>query len=276
MTGNWRCCVSRNGLAAALLILAAVARAEGKKEDVSAFASDRPVLSAHFRLHHEGALAPAGVVYLLENLHARLSLDLGLFLAAAPSGVLDVYLYASSDSYRARAAPSPWAAAHIRGRAIYGYESPAFQQTLAHELGHYFFDGYFLAKSTMPPLWLNEGVAQMMEWEYGMEKQSAAVDQWLAREGAIPFGEFFKFAYHDAPADDAGGEAVTKWYRQAMSLTRYLMREFPPVLFLRFCEQLRAGRALDAALAAAYGAGLPDAAALERQWRASIDGKKRD
>lgn len=259
---------------AVLLTLAAVVHAEGKKEDVSVFALDRPVLSAHFRLHHEGALAPAGVVYMLENLHARLSLDLGLFQAAAPGGVLDVYLYASSTSYHARAAPSPWAAAHIHGRSIYGYESPAFQQTLAHELGHHFFGGYFLVASTAPPLWLNEGVAQMMEWEYGLEQQSAAVDRWLAREGTIPFDQFFQFAYHGAPADDAGGEAVTKWYRQAMSLTRYLMREFPPVLFLRFCEQLRAGRPLDAALAAAYGAGLPDAAALERQWRASIDGKK--
>lgn len=256
------------------IFLAMGTRADGKKEDVSVFAPDRPVVSAHFRLHHEGNLAPAGVVYMLENLHARLSLDLGLFLAAAPSGALDVYLYASSDSYHTRAAPSPWAAAHIRGRAIYGYESPAFQQTLAHELGHHFFGGYFLAKSTAPPLWLNEGVAQMMEWEYGLEKQAVAVDRWLAREGTIPFEEFFRFAYHDAPADDAGGDAVTKWYRQAMSLTRYLMREFPPVLFLRFCEQLRAGRGLDEALASAYGAGIPDASALERQWRASIDGKK--
>lgn len=253
-----------------------VARAsEGKKEDVSVFAVGAPVVSTHFRLHHEERVAPAGIVYLLENLHARLSLDLGLFLAAAPGGVLDVYLYASSTSYRNHAAPSPWAAAHIHGNAIYGYDSPAFQQTLAHELGHHFFVGYFLLKSTAPPLWLNEGVAQMMEWEYGLEKQSGAVDRWLTREGTIPFDVFLKFAYHDAPADDAGGDEVTKWYRQAMSVTRYLMREFPPVLFLRFCENLRAGKTLDAALAAAYGGGLPDVGALERQWRDALN-KNRD
>lgn len=254
--------------------LAAGAR-EGKNEDVSVFAAGTPVISSHFRLRHEDRLAPAGVVYMLENLHARLSLDLGLFLAAAPGGVLDVYLYASSTSYHAHAAPSPWAAAHIRGDAIYGYDSPAFQQTLAHELGHHFFGGYFLLKSTAPPLWLNEGVAQMMEWEYGMDKQSGAVDRWLAREGTIPFDVFLKFAYHDAPADDAGGDEVTKWYRQAMSVTRYLMREFPPVLFLRLCENLRDRKSLDASLAAAYGGGFPDAAALERRWRDAI-AKNRD
>jgi hypothetical protein len=264
--------VARNSIVA-VLVLAAWSVARGaveKKEDVSVFASGAPVLSAHFRLRHEDRMAPAGVVYMLENLHARLSLDLGLFQAAAPGRVLDVYLYASSTSYQNRAAPSPWAAAHIRGDAIYGYDSPAFQQTLAHELGHHFFGGYFLLKSTAPPLWLNEGVAQMMEWEYGMEKQSGESDRWLSREGPIPFDAFLKFTYRDGTADAAEGEDVTKWYRQAMSVTRYLMREFPPVLFLRFCENLRAGKNLDAALAAGYGAGLPDAAALERLWRASL------
>jgi hypothetical protein len=92
----------------------------------------------------------------------------------------------------------------------------------------------------------------------------------LSREGPIPFDAFLKFTYRDGTADAAEGEDVTKWYRQAMSVTRYLMREFPPVLFLRFCENLRAGKNLDAALAAGYGAGLPDAAALERLWRASL------
>ncbi|MBK8574844.1 MAG: hypothetical protein IPN90_03880 [Elusimicrobia bacterium] len=143
--------------------------------------------------------------------------------------------------------------------------SQNFQRVLAHELGHLFFTQFFLAKSTAPPLWLNEGVATMMEWQYGLEGDQKAMDRQLLISGTIPMDQFLAFNY--AHAGVADGEGVGLWYNQAQSLTRYLMRGFSQAQFLTFCEGLRAGRTLDESLRSAYGLTIPNVATLDRLWR---------
>ena len=140
----------------------------GGNEDISVFSNSKVVRSTHFVLYYEDPLAPAGVLNTLEGLHAKLLLDLGVFSPWAYQESIRVYLYKDGKSYAEHTGMNPWAVAHInvQKKTIYGHADSDFQRVLAHELGHLFFSQYFLAKSVAPPLWLNEGVATMMEWRY--------------------------------------------------------------------------------------------------------------
>lgn len=215
-------------------------------------------------------MAPAGVLNTLEGLHAKLLLDLGSFSPWAYREAIHVFLYRDGESYAAHTGMNAWTAAHVNilKKTVYGHSSVDFQRVLAHELGHLFFSQFFLAKSTAPPLWLNEGVATMMEWQYGLEGDQKAMDRYLLSSGVIPFDQFLAFNYAHAGAAD--GEGVGLWYNQAQSVTRYLMRGFSQTQFLKFCDELRAGHSLDDSLRAAYGLAIPNAATLERLWMESL------
>lgn len=165
---------------------------------------------------------------------------------------------------------NPWTVAHVNvvEKTVYGHATSDFQRVLSHELGHLFFSQFFLAKSTAPPLWLNEGVATLMEWQYGLEADQKAMDRQIFEAGPIPFNIFLSFNYGLAGAND--GEAVRLWYIQAESVTRYLMRGFSQGQFVKMCDELREGHPLSEALPAAYGLSIPNVAALERLWRESL------
>ncbi len=242
----------------------------GGEADISVFPSERVVRSTHFILHFEDVSVPAGVLNTLEGLHAKLLLDLGCFSPWAYQESIRVYLYRDGESYASRTGMNPWALAHINigAKTIYAHSSSDLQRVLAHELGHLFFSQFFIAKSTVPPLWLNEGVASLMEWQYGLEKNLKAMDRQLILKGTIPFDQFLSYNYAHANAGD--GESVGHWYLQAQSVTRYLMRGFSQAQFVQLCGELRAGRTLDEALRAAYGLAIPNTVALERLWRETI------
>lgn len=257
-------------LLAALLLSARAGRSEGN-EDRSVFRDARSVRSSHFVVHHEEPLAPAGVLNVLEGLHGKLLLDLGVFSPWAYNQPLSVYLYRDAESYRSRGALAPYVKAHIRvmDKEVYGFMSPDFQRVMAHELGHLYFSQFFLAQSTAPPLWLNEGVASLMEWDYGLEGDRDAMDHFLRLKGTIPFNEFLAYSYQHAGPHD--GEKVGLWYNQAQSVTRYLLRGHGPSSFYKFCDGLRQGRSLDDSLRTAYGMTIPDSAVLERLWRENLN-----
>lgn len=245
----------------------------GGNEDISVFSASRVVRSSHFVLHYEDQMAPAGVLNTLEGLHAKILLDLGAFSPWAYQESIHVYLYRDGESYAARTGMNPWTAAHINvmKKTVYGHSSNDFQRILAHELGHLFFSQFFLAKSTAPPLWLNEGVATLMEWQYGLEGDEIGLDRQLRQRGTIPFDEFLAFNYAHAGATD--GEEVGRWYNQAQSVTRYLMRKFTQAQFLKFCESLRAGQSLNDSLKSAYGLAIPNTNALEQLWKENLGGR---
>jgi hypothetical protein len=169
----------------------------GGNEDISVFSNSKVVRSTHFVLHYEDQMAPGGVLNTLEGLHAKLLLDLGVFSPWAYQESIQVYLYRDGKSYAEHTGMNPWTIAHInvQKKIIYGHSDSDFQRVLAHELGHLFFSQYFLAKSTAPPLWLNEGVATLMEWQYGLEGDQSAMDRHLVASGTIPFNQFFSFNY---------------------------------------------------------------------------------
>ncbi len=227
------------------------------------------VSSRHFRVLHESAYAPAGVLNTLESLRAKLLLDLALFAPWAREGTIRVTLYRTPEEYRRRTGAPPWAAAHVdvKERRVFVYESGDFARTMAHEMAHLLFEDFFVSKGARPPAWLNEGVATLMEWDYGLEGEEAAGRRALAEEEMPPLAEFLE---GPAPSAEPGGPAASLWYRQASGVVRLLMRDLPQTQFFSFCGRLRDGEPLDAALKGAYGLQVPDVAALERLWRESL------
>lgn len=225
----------------------------------------RTVASTHFRVHHEASYAPAGVLNVLEGLHAKLLLDLLPFAPWAKDGVVDVYIYRDGDSYHGRTGAPAWAGGHINAaeRRVHVFESDQFSRTMAHELGHLFFDDYFVSKGAPPPVWLNEGVASLMEWDYGLREENRP-----RKDQVRPLGEFLAFNYH---RHGGAGSEVSAWYRQAASLAEFLMRRFSRAQFTQFCDELRRGATLQEALPRAYGPQLPGVEELDRLWRAGLE-----
>lgn len=159
-----------------------------------------------------------------------------------------------------------WAGAHVdlATRQVFGYESERFQRTMAHELAHLFFDHYFVSQQAHPPVWLNEGVATLMEWDYGLAGEQERINKVLDRDAAMSLESFFAGAYQYGGDHSSG--SVSLWYLQAYSLVKFLMRRFSIAQFSTLCRGLRAGRSLDEALRAAYGLQMTDARALEALW----------
>jgi hypothetical protein len=242
----------RVAAAVAVLLLASLpVRADEWKE----------LRSAHFVVRYQAAQPPAGLLPFLEGLHAKLLLDLVHFAPWAQGGTVELRLYADAGRYRAETGMPPWAGGHVnpRERRIYAYPGPDFERTLAHEMAHLFFQDYFESKGAAPPVWLNEGVACLMEEDY-LRARGLRVpdpDAWL------PLADFLAFDYHEgAPA----GPAVGAWYRQAASVTAFLMRRMTSIPFQAFCAALRDGKTVEQALPLAYGLQIPDVPALERVW----------
>jgi hypothetical protein len=233
------------------------------------FPENRTVVSSHFIIHHENQFAPAGITGTLEGLRAKLLLDLRPLCPWAQNEPVHVFLYADADSYRSRAGANAWAGGHIAvaQRAIFVYEKDDLSRTLAHELGHLYFEKFFEGGKSGPPLWLNEGVATLMEWDYGLEKQASGVNRYVLRGPPIPLEEFMAFDYHDRGGDS---DVVSLWYAQASTVARYLLRGFSARQFMLFCASLKDGRPVEKALRSGYDNLIPDAPTLDRLWRESL------
>jgi len=238
------------------------------------------IASEHFTIHSEAFYPPEGLLNDLEGVNAKVARDLILFAPWAKDAHIDLYLYRSSDSYRTQTGAKSWNTGHVdfSRRAIYTFQSDQLRRVLAHELAHLFFDDFFLSASSSPaagasprpaPLWLTEGVAVNMEWDYGMDRDDPFV-QARAKARLLPLRDFLSFDYHQ---DAHENRMVSDWYVQAYSLVHFLMRRYPGLLFFTFCDGLRQGAPVDEALRRAYGPIFPDLSALERRWRESLGEK---
>jgi hypothetical protein len=253
------------------LLLALLLPFHGTADDAvpEGFSEARLIETAHFRIHHEAPYAPVGVTGLMEGLHAKLMLDLQEFAPWARTEKADVYVYADAGSYVRRTKIPAWSAAYAvpEKRQIHCYESPHLQRILAHEMSHLLFTPFFQEKGSDPPAWLGEGVAKVMEFNYGQEDQTNRMNRHSFSREAPALDLVFAFDYHHSPADSRD---INQWYEQSASVTAYLMRRLPRPSFIRFCDALRDGKTTDQALQAAYGFQVPDVTALERLWRDSL------
>lgn len=254
-------------LAALLLALQAPA---ARAADADGF---RRTLSPHFEIRHQADFLPRGLLMDLGRLHGALSRDLSLFAPWLGRERVLLHLYADRRSYvQGDAKPPEWSngMAFFRRRLIVTYVQPRRERTLsvlAHEMAHLLFEGYWGEAGKVPPVWLNEGLAMMMEDPRdGEETEWAKAMRAMTASGRwVPFERFFEVEpARDLAESDKG--AVTLWYVQAYSVVRFLHERYTRLQFFSFCRALRDGEPLERALWQAFRLG--GAARFEEAWRA--------
>lgn len=241
----------------------------------------------HFTVHYAEKMPPAGMTLDLEKLHNRLLLELGMIAPWLEEKRIQVYLYPDAAAFHGgRFQPPGWSNgisfSDQYTLATFVQDRDKMIRILSHESTHLLFEGYFrqgrpgrsVHASTAaaddphePPLWLDEGLAMLMEDPVSFTSDAEKTNVWTsamrAQQAYLPLKDFFGRGV--ASEKDPG--KVAAWYVQAYSLTRFLFRERPRGLFKTFCMRLRDGWALEAALRSAYGySGLDSWQAAWRRW----------
>lgn len=135
------------------------------------------------------------------------------------------------------------------------FSSPElFQRSFAHEFTHAFMD---LAWNSTEPLWFAEGMAEYfsnLEWQSGLPvpgQVNLKDIHFLKSEPLTPLGTLFKFG-----REDLYGPRFQYLYAQAWSVVHFMFAKMPE-LVAKILE---------------YGsAGVPDAAAIEPEWRTYVN-----
>jgi hypothetical protein len=187
-------------------------------------------------------------------------------------GSVKLYLCDSEAEYRRRAPTHPsWeaAAADPQATAIYIYRFPDkekvfFEVVMAHEIGHLC---YYRMTGSNPDDWLNEGLADYLGYDFGLERAGIPRQAWLQdnyfrslRVRALPFDSFFKTDPHQLPDAE-----VATFYTQGFSVVYLLIEDYGRGPFLKFLRECAAHKGIDAALAAAFPT-IPNIGALASVW----------
>lgn len=237
--------------AAALLLLSTCAHAQNTPEQ-----SWPTTMTVHFIVHHPTMHLPKDLLSTIEHAHQKITHELWSMASGMQGSKIDFYLYSDRDSYLAGSfGPPPWSA----GRSIaQGFPNRKLvfvtydgvrPQLITHELTHLFFGAYWDKPDRAPPIWLNEGLAVMME--------GRSIDL----QDPIPFKEFLE----QAPQNDDPASRVNLWYTQAGSVVTFLLKNHSSARFKIFCDCLRDGLSLVDALRRSYG--FASIADFEKQWR---------
>lgn len=238
-----------------LLLLAQLAHAQSE----AAWRSDE---TQHFTIHHENTASSLGENNAFERTYEALHPALWPLVPWMTQEKVQVYLYAGRESFlKGRFHPPPWSgglmsdSAGEKSLAIY---EPMDAAVTAHELTHLYFHTFFDEKSSRPPVWLDEGLAMML--------QDDALTMPDPREkGPILLAPApMKALLNSRPAQDAPAARVSAWYQQAHSVVRFLRSAHIEGLFPEFCRKLRDGADAETALRDVYG--YADLDAFERAW----------
>jgi len=238
-----------------LLLLAQLAQAQPE----ASWNSDE---TQHFTVHHENPGSSLGDDNRIERIYEALHPALWPLVPWMTQKKVSIYLYSSRESFlKGRFNPPPWSGGLMSDsqdeKALAIYE-PVDTAATAHELTHLYFHAFFDEKPLAPPVWLDEGLATML--------QDDALTLPDPREkgpvlpAPIPMKAFLK----SRPAQDTPSARVTVWYRQAHSVVRFVRGGHIEGLFAEFCRKLRDGVDLETALREVYG--YPDLDAFERAW----------
>ncbi|MBI3549916.1 MAG: hypothetical protein HY078_12840 [Elusimicrobia bacterium] len=224
----------------------------------------------HFLIFSEGTAAPGAFVQAVENLHANLMIDLAAFSPWASGERVSIFLFRNQDSYRRVTGRPAWSggASSVSKRKIYLYESDELMGILAHEMCHIFFDSFFMGGAN-DPLWLSEGMATLVQVERGLSSPNWLPENLdiLSRGGGFKIDDLMRIENTSGANDDN----VRLWYTQSYSIVRFLLRTQVRSAFLRFCNYLRQGVPVQAALYRAYGAPYNRVKALETAWRFDME-----
>jgi cytochrome c-type biogenesis protein CcmH/NrfG len=230
------------------------ARREQKVE--KRFAKD---LFPHFSIRYDGARdSEAGklVGELLERAYEEIGFDLGYF----PPGEISVVLYSNREFFEVTHARH-WMGALFDGKIrlpiknVLRRNRGALRRVVFHEYTHALI--YSLAKSC--PLWLHEGLAQVME---GKDAQAATGR--LRECGRDPY-PLKKLA--GGVAKEGDPKVVRSFYDQSLSFVSFLIERYGKRDMVALLRELGEGKRIDKAVLTICHKSLGE---LEQEWRETV------
>ncbi len=228
--------------------------------------------SPHFDIYHEAAWAPGSVALEMERLYGKLRLSVSMFAPWMIREKVRIYIYRSQESYLSgEFNPPKWSKglAYFSKKTVVVYDTGdivKLRAVIAHELSHLYFESFYGEGLKYPAVWLNEGLAVMME-DLSYEEEGP----WSQ---ALKYGERDSFSSMESflrsdPARLDSDKQISYWYLQAYGTVSYLFRPRKRLQFKNFCSLLRKGEPLDAALWKSYRVNGPGA--LEGAWVEWLD-----
>lgn len=144
-----------------------------------------------------------------------------------------IYLYPDEETYLGTTGVIGWSRGHVRidkkEISTYMWQEMLFDTILPHEMGHIIFRE-FVGYNKALPLWLDEGVACMQEYE---SKERLATAKCLVN---------LKLYTHLDDLSKIRDSSVIIpfiFYNEAASLVDFLLRRFGRNKFVDFCRSLR-------------------------------------
>ena len=218
--------------------------------------------TSHFTIHHENMGSSLGDNNRIERIYESLHPDLWRLVPWMTQTKIHIYIYRSHESYLAgRFKPPSWSGGLLsesQGQKVLAIFEPVDTAATAHELTHLYFHTYFDEKQARPPLWLDEGLAGMLQ------EEALTLPDPREKGPVLPAPLPLTVFLRTRPAGDTPGAWVTLWYQQAHSLVRFIKRAHIEGNFAEFSRKLRDGEDLESVLRGVYG--YPDLGAFEKAW----------
>jgi hypothetical protein len=182
-----------------------------------------------------------------------------------------IRIYPDRKTFLEKTKRRPWvrAIANHKTREITSYQGhekrPFADTTLPHELAHLVLRDFMGFENKAIPLWLDEGVAQIVE--KGRSDQAKRKARELLRANQLmSVGTLTKLDTRRV----RHRLVVVAFYAEACALVDYMIEEHGAEKFTRFCRQLRDGKKLNAALKAAYSTTISSVDKLDSAWKAHL------
>lgn len=245
----------------ALILLAILASAHAMAEEERWVVLETPHFAVHHRAGHEELAKRAG-----SDAEAALS-RIAPRLWGYPTGRIPVYVYHNRREFiRDTGFPGSKlvvGVAYSQGGLMRVDGSQYFASlppVIAHELVHLLIDRRMGDRVLAVPLWLNEGLAEMLSGSDRFTSR-AVLDQAVSSGGLLPFSTLTE--------QFPEGRLAELAYCQSRAFVEHLSQRGEALL--RALDLMASGTSTDEAFAQAFGSSLAD---LELAWRRSLAARR--
>jgi len=191
-----------------------------------------------------------------------------------------IYLYENKESYHQQTGRPLWsnaAASYMPHKTVQAYRSSTtfMESELPHEIVHLVFREHIGLENGKVPLWLDEGIALLLEEGDRVSRLDAILETHRAAGGLAPLAAMSQASegprFSGAPS---AGIPVSLFYAESYSVVKFMVDRYGPGQFSSFLRDLRDGAEMDAALKKNYGNNFQSLASLEEEWQGSLRASK--
>ena len=224
--------------------------------------------STHFIIYYQQAPAEYINRLVTEVEHCYKSITDYLGLARFDFWIWDnrckIFLYPDNENYLGATGAPPWSRGNVQIRkkeiSTYIWQEMFFDTILPHEMGHIIFRE-LVGNNKALPLWLDEGVACMQEYE---SKERLATAKCLVNL------KLYTHLDELSKIKEASVIIPLIFYNEAASIVDFLLRRFGRSKFIDFCRSLRDEEDWEQSLKGVYR--LKNLDELEKLWIADLMG----